>query len=122
MIRPARLFVGFSSALLVVVAACSQYRPGDYQGGGRTEPPIINEGIGSACIALGRTCGVDTDCCSGFCEFSFGFSQCAERPDGSSFQTCASAGSPCTLSSDCCSNACAGQICVTVIPDAGGGG
>lgn len=107
----------------LVTGACSEFKPGSYEGGGRSQGPIIVGGAGSGCGALGSQCQSSDDCCSHVCAFSGQLLTCAASDDASG--TCAAINAGCQIDSDCCSSFCSpGKLCATPPPpqDSGGGG
>ena len=106
---------------LAAAGACSEHRPGTYEGGGRSNGPIIIGSAGTNCTPVGQQCVSSQDCCTHSCEFNGAQLICMEPTDGGG-PSCGANGTSCTFSSDCCSGFCGGTICSTPIPDSGGGG
>lgn len=110
-----------SGVIALVVGACSEFKPGSYEGGGRTGGPIIVGGAGSGCGSVGAQCQSSDDCCSHICSFSSQIPTCTAPTDA---VACTPINGGCQIDSDCCSSFCSpGKLCSTPpIQDSGGGG
>jgi len=69
-------------------------------------PPGFGFGDAGACLAKGRSCAMDKDCCSGYCSPTT--QACDELPPVTS---CSPAGGLCSASTDCCAGTCASDRC-----------
>ena len=119
------VLVVLSTSLVVSVVgagACSEFKPGSYEGGGRSSGTIVNGTAGSSCVSNGGTCQSSDECCSGNCNFNGANLLCEPASDGAA--QCAQNGQACTSATQCCSNYCSpGQLCATQpVQDSGGGG
>jgi hypothetical protein len=116
-----RVFV-VVSVVAVAVIACSEFKPGSYEGGGRTGGPITIGGAGSNCSPAGANCNNSDECCSHDCAFTGTQLICSSPTDGA--PQCKANNSGCTTGSECCSTYCSpGQLCMTApVQDSGGGG
>lgn len=106
---------------LVAVGACSQHEPGAYEGGGRTNGPIVIGNAGSGCSSAGQQCVSSQDCCSHVCGFN-GLALICEPTADSGIPACKLLGNGCTLGVDCCSGFCSSSsLCSAPVQDSGGG-
>ena len=107
---------------LLGAVACSEYKPGTFEGGGRVGGPITIGGAGSNCTPTGVSCTTSDECCSHDCQFNGAQLVCVGNTDAA--PQCKALNAGCATSSECCSTFCSpGQLCATPpIPDSGGGG
>ena len=114
-------YVIVSGVIALVAGACSEFKPGVYEGGGRSGGPITVGGAGSGCAGIGSECQSSDDCCSHVCAFTGQILTCSQPID--SGPQCTANGGGCTIDSDCCSTFCSpGKLCTTPVQDSGGGG